>query len=315
MSAFLLVETPASILRDEYLKKKKEEKRIKNYGTTEEYDDIEIKDDGKIAEIKDQLDLFFTFIQQPIILRPVIFILLYMATPSYSDPLFYFYTNVLNFTPLVMGRLKLVYGLASIIGIFIYNKYLLNISFKKIIWVTTILSIIFNMFTIVVVERVNKILGIPDLVFCVFTDAITVALAEMNTMPLLVLACNLCPKNIEGTLYAFLMSITNLGFLLSNQFGAIMTSYLGITNSDFKNLSILIFIANLILLFPMPALYLVDDKLYNSQLIENKQEDRDKDKENGFSTTDNENISIYSSSSKTASLRKMKLDDLLVKRK
>jgi len=47
-----------------------------------------------------------------------------------------------------------------------------------------------------------------------------------------------------------------------------MTSYLGITNSDFKNLSILIFIANLILLFPMPALYLVDDKLYNSQLNE-----------------------------------------------
>ena len=30
-------------------------------------------------------------------------------------------------------------------------------------------------------------------------------------MPILVLACRMCPKNIEGTMYAMLMSTINMG--------------------------------------------------------------------------------------------------------
>lgn len=33
-------------------------------------------------------------------------------------------------------------------------------------------------------------------------------------MPLLVLACKMCPKNIEGTMYAMLMSTINMGIKL-----------------------------------------------------------------------------------------------------
>ncbi len=34
-------------------------------------------------------------------------------------------------------------------------------------------------------------------------------------MPILVLACRLCPKSIEGTMYAMIMSTINLGNSLS----------------------------------------------------------------------------------------------------
>ncbi len=34
-------------------------------------------------------------------------------------------------------------------------------------------------------------------------------------MPILVLACRLCPKNIEGTMFALLMATMNFGSLLS----------------------------------------------------------------------------------------------------
>lgn len=268
----MLVESPASVLRQEYLKSKREEEK-KLYGTiSQTYNEEESH-----SEIRSQLNLFFTFVTQPIIYRPVVFILLYMSTPSYSDPIFFFYTTVLQFSPVTMGRLKLIYGIASVTGIFIYNRYLRSISFKKILWVTTMMSLSFNMLSILLVERVNLKLGIPDFVFTIFTDAISVALAEINTMPLLVLACNICPKNIEGTLYAFLMSISNLGSLLSTQFGSKLSNILGITSTDFSNLSWLIFIANIVLIIPMPALYLVDESSYTSgsQHMENN-----KDKEN-----------------------------------
>eukprot|EP00340_Litonotus_pictus_P008186 CAMPEP_0170515606 /NCGR_PEP_ID=MMETSP0209-20121228/2020_1 /TAXON_ID=665100 ORGANISM="Litonotus pictus, Strain P1" /NCGR_SAMPLE_ID=MMETSP0209 /ASSEMBLY_ACC=CAM_ASM_000301 /LENGTH=414 /DNA_ID=CAMNT_0010800173 /DNA_START=923 /DNA_END=2170 /DNA_ORIENTATION=+ len=284
ISAFILIETPADQLRQEYLKNKRREQLIQHsesYGTISESQHSQLdqesrigKDDdnsSKYEEIRDQFNLFFSFIKLPIIYKPVVFILLYMATPSYSDPLFYFYTTELKFSPIIMGRLKLVYGIASVIGIFLYNKYLRAISFKRIIWATTLLSIFFNMLTIIVVERLNTYVGIPDLYFCLTTDALTVALAEINTMPLLVLACNLCPKNIEGTLYAFLMSVSNFGALLSNQFGSSLSSLLGITNTNFDNLSWLVFIANIVLLIPMPALYLVDEGAYNTEKLKEKE--------------------------------------------
>ena len=80
------------------------------------------------------------------------------------------------------------------------------------------------------------------------TDALRTALGEISSMPLLVLACNICPKNIEGTLYAFLMSVSNFGGMLSNQFGSHLCNLLGITNSSFSNLTLLIIISNICLL-------------------------------------------------------------------
>ena len=233
---------------------------------------------SKFNELKKQISLFYTFLKMDAIYKPVIFIFCYMLTPSYGDPLFYFYTNVLKFAPMTMGRLRLIYGIASVIGIWFYNKYLRNVGFKKIMWWTTMLSMFFNMLSIVVVSRLNLKLGIPDFWFCLTADALTTALAEINTMPLLVLACNICPKNIEGTLYAFLMSVINLGSLFSNQFGSLLTAKLGITSTNFANLSFLIFIANIVLIVPMPALYLVNENAYVATKEEKKTDESETEK-------------------------------------
>jgi len=219
----------------------------------------------KLPKLKEQLILFYSFLLLDKIYKPVIFIFLFMVTPSYGDPLFYFYTNVLSFSPSVMGRLRLIYGIASVSGIFLYNRVLKNVGFKKIVFSTTILYIFFNLLTIIVVLRLNRIVGIPDFWFCMTADALTTALGEINTMPLLVLACNICPKNIEGTLYAFLMSVVNLGTLFSNQLGAILTSSLGITNNRFENLPTLILIVNIVLIIPMPGLYLINEGDYSNK--------------------------------------------------
>jgi folate/biopterin transporter len=228
------------------------------------------KSNEKSPKFKEQINLFYSFLLQDKIYKPVIFIFLFMVTPSYGDPLFYFYTNVLSFSPIVMGRLRLIYGIASVAGILLYNRVLKNVGFKKIIFCTTILYIFFNMLTIIVVLRINRIFGIPDFWFCMTADALTTALGEINTMPLLVLACNICPKNIEGTLYAFLMSVVNLGSLFSNQLGAVLTSSLGITNNRFDNLPSLILIVNLWLIIPMPGLYLINEGDYSNKPCDDK---------------------------------------------
>jgi folate/biopterin transporter len=222
--------------------------------------------------LRHQLSIFFTFLKQDQIYKPVIFIFLFMLSPSYGDPLFYFYSNVLNFGPMIMGRLKLIYGIATVTGIVLYNRYLKNVGFKKIVTWSTVLSMCFNMLTIVLVLRINLQLGISDFWFCMTADALTTALGEINILPLLVLACEICPKNIEGTLYAFLMSVVNFGTLLSNQFGAGLTYSLGITNTNFVNLPWLIVIANIAYILQLPSLVLIDDNPQRLGAVEENNE-------------------------------------------
>ena len=92
--------------------------------------------------------------------------------------------------------------------------------------------------------------------------------AEINTIPLLVLACRLCPKNIEGTMYALLMSTLNFGSMLSYQFGGLLMHYLGITESDFHNLWILIVLANTLMLIPLPFLVFVNFEIKDDHILD-----------------------------------------------
>jgi hypothetical protein len=54
-------------------------------------------------------------------------------------------------------------------------------------------------------------MGLPDKPFCLADTILIHIVGELNTLPILVLACKICPSNIEGTMYALLMSTINLG--------------------------------------------------------------------------------------------------------
>ena len=78
--------------------------------------------------------------------------------------------------------------------------------------------------------------------------------AELNLLPILILCCRICPKNIEGTMYALLMATINLGSMISNYFGAFFMWVLGINEVQFGNLWLLVIIANLSMILPLPML-------------------------------------------------------------
>jgi hypothetical protein len=64
---------------------------------------------------------------------------------------------------------------------------------------------------------------------------------------------------VEATLFALLMSIVNLAGLLSHEFGAVMTYWLGVTEAQFDHLWILVLITNLTTLLPLPLLFLLPE--------------------------------------------------------
>lgn len=196
--------------------------------------------------------------------------------PTSSDAMFYYYTNELGFKPEFMGRLKFACGVASLSGILIYNKWLRNISFKSMFTGTTIICACLGLTTLLLIFRVNGSIGISDEWFSLSGGFIAQAFAELNTMPLLVLCCRICPKNIEGSLYALLMSTINLGTLISYQLGGVLIYLLGITKTNFDKLWILVLVTNLAYILPLPMLGCV-------KIDQAKVEEKDEE-HNGYDT-------------------------------
>jgi len=58
-------------------------------------------------------------------------------------------------------------------------------------------------------------MGIPDKWFCLGGTVIMDIASEVNLLPILVLACRLCPRKIEATMFSVVMSTLNLGGFLS----------------------------------------------------------------------------------------------------
>ena len=157
-----------------------------------------------------------------------------------------------------MGRLNFLSVVANILGIYLYKKWLYRYSFKSIMISGTIIWIFFSLISLILVFRLNLKIGIPDYMFCMTADSLSIAISELVTMPILVMAANMCPKSIEGTTYALIMSVTNFSYFVSFQLGSLCNFILGITATNFDNLWIVVLVSNILQFFPLIMLFLVN---------------------------------------------------------
>ncbi len=202
-----------------------------------------------------QLRRLWQAVRQPSIWLPTAFVFLWQATPSSDSALFFFMTNELHFAPEFLGRVRLVVSLAALVGVWLYHRFLRWLPFRVILGWTTLLSSLLGLTTLLLVTHTNRSLGIDDHWFSLGDSLILTVMGQIAFMPVLVLAARLCPPGIEATMFALLMSIWNLAGLLSHETGALLTHWLGVTETEFGNLWLLVLIANLSSLLPLPFLH------------------------------------------------------------
>lgn len=196
-------------------------------------------------------------ISQKAIWMPALFIFLWQATPTADSAFFFFTTNDLGFQPEFLGRVRLVTSVAALIGIWIFQRFLKAVPFRTIFAWSTLLSCLLGMSMLLLVTHANRALGIDDHWFSLGDSLILTVMGEIAFMPVLVLSARLCPPGVEATLFALLMSILNLAGLLSHELGALLTHWLGVTETEFGNLWLLVLITNLSTLLPLPLLFLL----------------------------------------------------------
>ncbi len=201
-----------------------------------------------------QLKKIFHFLRMRVIFLPILFIFLFTITPSTYDAMMYFYMNELGFDYEFIGRIQLVASLAMMVGIFVYRRWLFKYSFKSLLVFSTITVTIFSLIQLMQILRINVALGIPDTYLALSLDLITNSLAQLQTMPVLVLACKLCPRHLEAAIYESILGIKNLAYFLSYRLGGVSMYVLGITAKNFSRLWILSLVSTL---FPVITLVLL----------------------------------------------------------
>lgn len=212
-----------------------------------------------LIEVTEQGRAIWEIIRSPQILPTVIFISLWQMTPSAGSSTFYYYTNFLGFHPEFLGRTQLFGALASIFGIFLYNRVFSRMPLKDYLMRVNLAAVGLGLLPLILISRANVALGIPDQVFVLGDDTIQTVAGELAHMPVLVLAARLCPPGMEATLFALLMSVLNLSSFVASLVSSALTSLLHVTDQDFSNLGLLVLICNLSGLLPLALLSLVPD--------------------------------------------------------
>ncbi|WP_017715883.1 folate/biopterin family MFS transporter [Kamptonema formosum] len=215
--------------------------------------------------VKQQVGLLRAAITQKSIFLPTAFLFIWHATPTADSAFFFFTTNELGFQPEFLGRVRLATSIAALLGVWLFQHFFKSIPFRTICGWLTVLSAALGMTTLILVTHTNRALGIDDHFFSLGDSIILTVIGKIAYMPVLVLAARICPAGVEATLFAVLMSLINLAQFLSHETGAAMTHWLGITETNFDKLWLLVLIANLSTLLHLAFLGWVPEESAQSE--------------------------------------------------
>ena len=211
-----------------------------------------------VSSAKRQVRQLVGAITTPVIWKCALWVFLSGAlAPGYSQVSFYFMTDVLQFSPEFLGTLS-AFGFAFLlVGTLVYNALFKDMSFRRIFFIAQVSLALVSLLEVLLVTRANVRLGIPDKAFVLGDAVLADVVSRLKTMPVLVLCAKLCPKGVEGTLFALLMSITNFSFSVSEFWGAAICAWLDISKDSYDLLWVAVLLRSLFKIAPIFFLFLI----------------------------------------------------------
>jgi len=174
--------------------------------------------------------------------------------PTLGEAMFQWMKNAPDgpqFSPTVMSWVDCFGSLGLLFGIVIYNKFLTEVPFRRIFFFAQVAMVFCNLFDYVLVKRWNLLVGVPDIVMLIGDDALTTTMRRFFAMPMMVLAAKVCPSNIEATLFAMLMALSNFGGIVGDFVGVSMLEVFGVVDGNYEHLPAVVLSKSLCRLLPL----------------------------------------------------------------
>jgi hypothetical protein len=125
----------------------------------------------------------------------------------------------------VSSVLPIIGSLCSLFGIYTYNRFGRNMTFRDIFVVGNLIVFFAQSVDVLFYLRWNVAWGISDRVFVLGTSAFESVIAAWLWMPGIVILSQLCPRDMEAIMYALLAGCYNLGGCISANLGGFALIY------------------------------------------------------------------------------------------
>lgn len=157
-----------------------------------------------------------------------LFLFLWQFSPSFGAPFFYYKNDVLKFDPMFFGILGAVGNAFSLIGAVLFSKYAGKVKTARLINWAIILGVVTTLFDLAyftrfVLEDVSR-----ARIIALVSAAVFNVVGTFIFITLLNLSAEVCPKYGEGTVFAALMSVWNLGGMGSAALGGWLFEIIGL---------------------------------------------------------------------------------------
>lgn len=227
--------------------------------------------DGVQKRFADASNTMWMTLKLPQVWRPCLYMYLSLALSlNITEGMFYWYTDSSGgpkFSQEFVGAIFSIGSFGSLLAVFLYQYTLKDHQFRDLCFWAQLLFGLSGMLDLLLVLRLNLKLGISDHFFAVIDEGVYQMIGRLKWMPLLVLSAKICPPGIEGTFFALLMSIDNIGLSTSSWLGGTLLHVLSITRTKFHNLWLGILVRNFLRLVPLAFLFLIPRGDPNSNIL------------------------------------------------
>jgi len=110
--------------------------------------------------------------------------------------------------------------LCMLLGSMAFSTLMRHWTYVHALNVSQVLLVLVNLLDVVMFERWNQLVGIPDWVFMLGKSAVQNTVAQMNFLPTTLLISKLCPSGIETTVFAMLAAYHNFGMAVAGYFSS-----------------------------------------------------------------------------------------------
>eukprot|EP01006_Ploeotia_vitrea_P037607 TRINITY_DN66151_c5_g1_i2.p1 TRINITY_DN66151_c5_g1~~TRINITY_DN66151_c5_g1_i2.p1 ORF type:complete len:473 (-),score=105.95 TRINITY_DN66151_c5_g1_i2:547-1965(-) len=159
---------------------------------------------------------------------------------------------------------KIVGAVAGLGGTLLFQAVFRNSQYRVAFWSTTVFRVFGSLCDIMIVEGINKKIGLSDKIVYLFGHSVVYNVATMmDFMPSVVLTSKLCSSGLEATTYAIVVGLQHVGATISRQVGVWLSGVMGVEANlqppcDFSRMSSLLFVGHFVLpLLTVPLTFLL----------------------------------------------------------
>ena len=175
-----------------------------------------------------------TAVKQPQIYKAIAFMFLACSTPAYIQSFVYYCEKVLKFTPMEFGYLKTSRRILAIISIWCYKRYFRHVELRNILFWSLLAVFVVEQTRFLIIFQLTPF--ITNFALALLEGLMMTIVSEFILMPLVVLSERICQEGIEGTFYAFIISIQNLSGIIGDEWGSLIVNAFGVTADNFTHL-------------------------------------------------------------------------------